>query len=94
MQSEIVTNIDYILTPIYFVIFISIALIIKNNNQKNEDYKYLVRGVIFKLIGVFCFCCIYIFYYAGGDTISYFQGSKVIVNLLLNFEKGIAVFLI
>ena len=95
MQSEIITYLDLILIPIYFIIFILIATIIKNNKIRNsEDYKYLVRAVIFKLIGVSGFCLIYIYYYGGGDTISYFYGSKAIVNLLISdFEKGIAVFL-
>jgi len=42
-----------------------------------------------KIIGVICFCFIYIFYYKGGDTISYFQGSKALSKLLVqDFDKG------
>lgn len=45
------------------------------------SYKYYMTGLAAKLIGTFVFCSIYLFYYNGGDTISYFESSMAMVNL-------------
>lgn len=85
--------IDLVLAPIYLFVIIRIAKSIKNKKlSKFSHYKYFVKGVYFKLIGVTLFVLFYQLYYSVGDTVSYFMGSKAMVNLLLsNFENGIAV---
>ena len=91
MQSFI-SDIDYFLIPIYLIIIIGLAFIIKRSYIKNfSEYKYLVPAIILKLTGVSFFCIIYLFYYNGGDTISYFLGSKSITNVFFqDFKKGMA----
>ena len=84
---------DLLLVPLYLFVIIGLAHLIKSNNiNKYPEYKYFVRGLWFKIIGVSAFISIYLFYYGGGDTLAYFRGSKALGNLLLqDFSKGFAV---
>ena len=84
---------DFLLAPIYLFVIIKIAIRIKNKNlSKFNHYQYFVKGVYLKLIGVTLFVLFYQFYYHFGDTVSYFKGSRAMVNLLFsNFENGTAV---
>ena len=84
---------DLVLVPLYLFIIIGLASLIKSNNIKQHpEYKYFVKGLWFKLIGVSFFVSIYLFYYGSGDTIYYFFGAKAVANLFLeNFEKGFAI---
>ena len=91
MQSYIGFT-DLLLIPIYLSILILISNRIKKKNiDKYPEYRYLTKGLILKLFGVTIFCMIYLFVYGAGDTISYFLGSKAMVNLMFqNFKRGIA----
>ena len=84
---------DLILAPLYLFVIIGIARLIKSNNiNKYPEYKYFVKGLWFKIIGVSAFISIYLFYYGGGDTTAYFRGAKCLGNLLVqDFSKGFAV---
>jgi hypothetical protein len=84
---------DLILVPIYLIFIFGFARLIKSNNiEKYPEYRYFVKGLWFKIIGVSFFISIYLFYYGGGDTVYYFLGAKAIANLFFqNFSKGIAV---
>ena len=91
MQSFFESS-DFILVPAYFLLLILISNKIKRKNiSKIPEYKYLTRGLILKLFGVSIFCFMYLFVYSGGDTTSYFLGSKALFSVLVNeFEKGVA----
>ena len=84
---------DLLLVPLYLFVIIGLARLIKSNNIKQSpEYKYFIKGLWFKLVGVSMFISIYLFYYGGGDTIYYFLGAKAVANLFLeSFEKGFAV---
>ncbi len=84
---------DLLLAPLYFLIIIRIAKNIQNKKlSKFNHYQYFVKGIYFKLFGVLFFVLFYQYYYQFGDTVSYFKGSRAMVNLLFsNFENGIAV---
>ena len=84
---------DLILVPLYLFVIIGIARLIKSNNiNKYPEYKYFVKGLWFKIIGVSAFISIYLFYYGGGDTTAYFRGAKCLGNLLVeDFSKGFAI---
>ena len=84
---------DLILAPLYLIVIIGIARLIKSNNiNKYPEYKYFVKGLWFKIIGVSAFISIYLFYYGGGDTLAYFRGAKCLGNLLVqDFSKGFAI---
>ena len=84
---------DLILAPLYLIVIFGLGRLIKSNNIKQyPEYKYFVKGLWFKIIGVSAFVCIYLFYYGGGDTVTYFLGAKAVGNLLLqDFSKGFAI---
>jgi len=84
---------DLILVPLYLFVIIGLARIIKSNNiNKYPEYKYFVKGLWFKIIGVSAFISIYLFYYGDGDFTVYFRGAKCLGNLLLqDFSKGFAI---
>ncbi len=84
---------DLILAPLYLIVIFGLGRLIKSNNIKQyPEYKYFVKGLWFKIIGVSAFVYIYLFYYGGGDTITYFLGAKAVGNLLLqDFSKGFAI---
>jgi len=84
---------DLILVPLYLFVIIGIASLIKSNNiNQYPEYKYFVKGLWFKIIGVSFFVIIYLFYYKGGDTMSYFRGAKAIAELIISdSEKGLAI---
>tara|TARA_B110000046_G_C12996898_1_gene400405 strand:- start:824 stop:2149 length:1326 start_codon:yes stop_codon:yes gene_type:complete len=86
---------DLILVPLYLIVIFALARLIKSNNiNQYPEYKYFVKGLWFKLIGVSAFISVYLFYYGGGDTLAYFRGAKAVGNLLLyDFSKGFAVLL-
>ena len=75
--------------PIYLAIILLACSRIKSKNIiQFPEYKYFVRGIIFKLIGVSAFISIYLFYYKGGDTVAYFNGSRSLSNLFFfDFKK-------
>ena len=89
MKEINITN-EILFSSIYLLIILFIGLMIKLRYQKKyPEYKYFVKGLLLKLVGVSAFCIVYLFYYRGGDTINYFLGAKAIANLLLqNFEIG------
>ena len=92
-MEGVLTYLDIVLVPFYLVIILLVSFRIKSKNiTQFPEYKYFTKGISFKILGVFAFISIYLFYYGGGDTVSYFLGSKAIGNLILeDFEKGIAI---
>ena len=88
-----ISNEDLILAPLYLIFIFALARLIKLNNiNQYPEFKYFVKGLWFKIIGVSAFISIYLFYYGGGDTVTYFLGTKALGNLLLHdFSKGFAV---
>ena len=75
---------EYVAFPIYVIIIYLISYYIQNKNiKKNPVYRYYTKGVLFKLLGAIIFCFVYIFYYKGGDTISYYETSRSLTNLFL-----------
>ncbi len=92
-MENIFTYLDIVLVPIYLVIILLVCFRIKSKNiAQFPEYKYFIKGIAFKLLGVSAFVSIYLFYYGGGDTVSYFFGARAVGNLILqDFEKGIAV---
>lgn len=60
--------------------FIGARVKIKNVH-KNPAYKYLIPALMFKIFSGLFFGFIYVFYYGGGDTISYYASTVPLVNL-------------
>ncbi|HVA98806.1 MAG TPA: hypothetical protein VNG53_07925 [Bacteroidia bacterium] len=64
-------------------IFLISWLIQKRNIKSNPLYRFYTKAVMVKIFGAFAFCMVYIFYYHGGDTISYFETSRALTNLMI-----------
>jgi len=74
---------DFFIVPLILVIIYVISTRIKNKNIEDKPYyKYFRIGLFIKILGGFVFVGIYLFYYGGGDTISYYLGTKSIVSML------------
>lgn len=70
---------DYLIFPIYFILFYIITGKYKNNHILTDDrYKYFRRALAIKIIGGFIFNLIYYFYYQGGDTGDYYKSCLAI----------------
>jgi len=49
--------------------------------RTNRVYSYFTWAVVAKVLSSVVFCLIYIYYYKGGDTVSYYETSRSLVNL-------------
>ncbi|MCW5899078.1 MAG: hypothetical protein KIT10_07385 [Flavobacteriales bacterium] len=72
----------------YFVLFLMLAAVglwharEKNANIKRyPEYRYYLWGLYIKMIGAALFSLTYVYYYANGDTISYFLSSVPLAKL-------------
>jgi hypothetical protein len=76
---------DLIAMPIYLILIVFIARIIKQKHiQKEPFYKYLTLGLYCRIFGAIAFCFVYTYYYKGGDTIGYYESVRAFVNLLID----------
>src|SRR6185503_583129 len=79
MGQQHLTFIDLIIPPFYCIIFFFISNSIKKRNiERDPSYRYYMPGMIVKMIGSISICLVYIFYYGGGDTLSYFHDCVTI----------------
>jgi hypothetical protein len=76
---------DFVLTPIYLIILLTIA-----KRQRDKWYpvghplrEYYMKGLYLKFFGAIFIALVYQYYYGGGDTYNYFHDAKV-VNSSLN----------
>jgi len=73
---------EFILIPVYLFIIFLIASRIKNSRiVKDPVYKYYLFGLYAKIIGGLAFAMIYIYYYDGGDTMTYYETGRAMVNM-------------
>jgi len=71
---EYLTFVDLIVPPIFFIIFYFSAQSIKYSHiETNSSFRYYYPGLLVKLIASVLICLVYVFYYQGGDTTSYFH---------------------
>jgi hypothetical protein len=71
----------------WLVLAIIFANYIKSQNKQKEHYKYFMRNLYFKLGFSLLFAFYYIFFIQGGDTIAFFDTSRVLTNLLLKYPS-------
>lgn len=70
------------LLPVYLGVFYLLAMQIAAGNRSNPLYStYYMRGMNYKFIGAMGFAFIYVFYYRGGDTISFFYTVQPLFKL-------------
>lgn len=80
--------------PAVFFIFILVTIlglqVVRKKSPLDPSWKYFLPGMWLKLGGGIFFALIYVLYYGGGDTTSYFECAIAYVNLL--FENPISFF--
>jgi hypothetical protein len=88
MQEDL-SIFDLLLTPIYLLIAWLVASGIRQKKiHDNPEYKYFVSGLFTKILGAYALGLVYFYYYAGGDTINYFESARAYVNLsFVNFDQ-------
>ncbi len=86
MHYSIITFWDWLLAPLYVLVILVAATIIKKTKvAKNPIYKYFVWGLFIKIIGSIALCLIYVYYYtSGGDTLNYNSDSSILLKFFLN----------
>jgi hypothetical protein len=83
---------DLILPPLYLLIILFIADLIRKSRIKDEPYyKYFIPGLLVKIAGGIALCLIYVFYYGGGDTTNYFYFGADVMRKV--FQKDVVGFL-
>lgn len=73
---------EWVMLGIYVILLGTISFFIQVKNIREQPlYRYYKWGVGLKIFSSIVFCLIYIYYYPGGDTISYYESSRALVNL-------------
>lgn len=85
--------IDAFLGPLYFIILVVIAFLIRGVFTNKKNKKYFIPALVLKLIGATVFGLIYQFYYGGGDTFNYFNAAKVVMEAFgEDFSLGLKIY--
>jgi hypothetical protein len=83
-----ISILDFVLLPLYLVVIYFVAYIVKSSHLKrNPCYKYMIWGLHAKIFGAISICVIYVYYYGGGDIITYYN-SSVCLNKLAGQDFG------
>jgi len=83
-SSDYISIFDFGVFFIYLIPVLLLFSIIKRKNEENVlAYKYFITGFTMKILFGIIFSFIYLFYYQGGDSISYFWSSRALSRLLL-----------
>jgi len=81
------TGLDFLMLILWLVLAIIISLYIKNQNREKEHYQFFMRNLFFKIIFSLIFAFYYIFFIHGGDTIAFYDTSRVLTNLLFKYPE-------
>lgn len=77
-----INSFEWVLLGIYVIVLLIISFFIQVRNIREQPiYRYYMYGISLKIFSSVVFCLIYIYYYPGGDTISYYETSRALVNL-------------
>lgn len=80
---------DIILLPLYLIVILLFAFIYRNFAYRNKPYgKYLLSGLMVKIIGGLAMGAVYIYYYKAGDTFYYYYDSHTF-NLSIQQSFGL-----
>lgn len=73
---------EWVMLGLYSILLLGISFFIQVRNiRQTPVYRYYSWGVMLKIISSIVFCLIYIYHYPGGDTISYYETARSLVNL-------------
>ncbi|MEA3447319.1 MAG: hypothetical protein U9Q98_02565 [Bacteroidota bacterium] len=80
-MQKIITTGDWLLLPIYLMIMLVIAAMYRGSLKDEQDKKFFMWGLWAKLAGGLAFALVYVYYYGGGDTTSYWHSANCLINL-------------
>ena len=87
LEQVRVITIDFWEYPAVLVYVILLGIIFSRKKSQNikshPEFKYYLSGLYARVFGAIAFTLIYVFYYGNGDTISFFNSSVPLANLLL-----------
>lgn len=73
---------EWVMLGIYMLLIMGVTFFIQIKNiNKHKIYRFYSWAVIAKVFSAVAFCLIYIYYYNGGDTVSYYESSRSLVNM-------------
>lgn len=73
---------EWVMLGIYCIVIFGLTFSRQVIKQRaNPLYRFFFRAVLVKVISSIVFCLIYIYYYQGGDTVSYYETARSLVNL-------------
>ncbi|MGB0367760.1 MAG: hypothetical protein ACPGD8_00035 [Flavobacteriales bacterium] len=74
---------DFILVPFFLALVHYVgSRAVKKNVALHPEYKYYGKALKFKVYSGLMFALVYVFYYGGGDTLSYWRDAKVLSSLI------------
>jgi hypothetical protein len=79
------TSLDVLMLIFWLILSIIVSIYIKNQNSEKEHYQYFMQNLYFKIFFSLVFALYYLFFINGGDTIAFFDTSRVLTNLLLKY---------
>lgn len=74
----------YILLPLFLVFYYSVHYI-----KDSIERKFFYQGFLLKIFGAISAILIYVYYYKGGDTTSYFSNGEALFNYLTLYPEYI-----
>lgn len=73
---------DFLLAPLYLALLYFLALRTRAQNSNNFLYQqYYLKGLNYKFIGATVFALVYVYYYGGGDTVSFYYAISPLFKL-------------
>ncbi|MBN8696792.1 MAG: hypothetical protein J0L87_09690 [Bacteroidetes bacterium] len=73
---------EFVALAVLLLALLSFSFIYSQKKSIREPvYRFYMKGLIAKLFGSLVFCLIYLYYYGGGDTTSYFESSMAMAKL-------------
>ena len=73
---------DIIFSTMYLILVLLVSSIFYSRMEKHSIKRnFFYKAILLKISGALIFGCVYLFYYEGGDTFSYFQGSTALSNM-------------
>lgn len=74
---------DFVMVPFFlFLVYYFASRTQSKHIVSKPEYKYYRKALMFKVLGGFMFGLVYVFYYGGGDTLTYWKDAKILNTVL------------
>jgi hypothetical protein len=76
---------EYVLALVYIFLILIFSFLIRERFYKNSPIKkYMIPGILVKIVGAITLCMIYNYYYVGGDTMVYYNEGRLLNKIFIN----------